>query len=167
MTTTQTEYSVDHFGSVLLSLSRCHECGYKHTDVFSLETREPTVVRARIDNPDDLNIKVIKSGSATIKIPEFGATITPGPYSEGFVTNVEGVLSKVEDSLTFMLHSAKPERVKKGARLFKKMRLARKSPHFTLVIVDPLGNSGMVSSTPSKIVRRKLSRRELHGVDFR
>jgi len=53
---------------------------------------------------------VIKSGTTTIRIPEFGAKITPGPYSEGFITNVEGVLSKVEDHTALREHSGKNER---------------------------------------------------------
>ena len=165
--TTQTEYDVDHFGSVLLSVTTCKKCGYKHTDVFSLEKREPILIEARIDSIADLDIKVIKSGTTTIRIPEFRATITPGPYSEGFITNVEGVLSKVEDALTFMLNSAEGARLRKGEKMLKEMRLAREfKPRFTLILADPFGNCGLVSSDSSKIEKRKLSKRELQKIKF-
>ena len=34
--------------------------------------------------------------SASIEIPELGVRIDPGPVSQGFVSNVEGVLDRIE-----------------------------------------------------------------------
>jgi zinc finger protein len=134
---------------------------------LSLEEREPILVKTRINSLADLDIKVIKSGTATITIPEFGATITPGPFSEGFITNVEGVLERVEDALTFMLSSADGKRLEKGEKMRKQMQMSRESkPHFTLIIKDPFGNSGLVSADSSKIEKRKLTKRELERVKF-
>jgi len=164
--TSQTEYNVEHFEAVLFNITRCHKCGYKHTDVLSLEEREPTLVRAKINSLADLDIKVIKSGTATINIPEFCATITPGPNSQGFVTNVEGVLAKVEDALTFMLSSAGAEHVN-GEKILEQIRNARDSNfRFTIIIEDPLGNSGLVASDPSKIEKRRFTKDELRGIRF-
>ena len=165
--TSQIEYDVEHFGAVLFNITRCPKCGYKHTDVLSLDEREPTLVRAKINSLVDLNIKVIKSGTATINIPEFGATITPGPNSEGFITNVEGVLAKVEDALTFMLSSADAEHVRIGEKVLNQIRNARDSNfRFTIIIEDPLGNSGLVASDSSKIEKRRLTKDELRGIRF-
>ena len=167
MISSQTEYNVDHFGAVLFNITKCPKCGYKHTDVLSLERREPTLIRAKINSLTDLDIKVVKSGTATINIPEFGATITPGPNSEGFITNIEGVLTKVEDALTFMLSSADAERVKIGEKILKQIRNARDSdPRFTIIIEDPLGNSGLVASDPTKIEKRRLTKDELREIRF-
>jgi zinc finger protein len=167
MITSQLEYNVDHFGAVLFNITRCPRCGYRHSDVLSLEAREPTLIQAKINSLADLDIKVIKSGTATIKIPEFGATITPGPNSEGFITNVEGVLAKVEDALTFMLSSADADRVKIGEKILEQIRYARDSdPHFTLVIEDPLGNSALVASDTSEIDKRRLTKEELREIRF-
>jgi zinc finger protein len=124
-------------------------------------------LRARVNSLEDLDIKVIKSGTATIAIPEFNATITPGPYSEGYITNVEGVLEKIEDALTFMLSSADGERLRKGERMLKKIRNAReRKPRFTLTIKDPLGNCGLVAADQSKIAKRKLTKKELPRIKF-
>jgi zinc finger protein ZPR1 len=165
MLTSQTEYEVEHFGAVLLSVAACQKCGYRHSDVIALTNREAIALTAKISSLDDLNIRVIKSGTATISIPEFGATITPGPYSEGYISNVEGLLAKIEDALTFMLSTAKGKRLKKGERMLKKMRIARDSkPRFTLIIKDPLGNSAIVSTNPRKIRKRKLTKRELQTI---
>ena len=163
----QTQYEVEHFGAVLLSVAVCQRCGYRHSDVIALTNREAVALTAKISSLDDLNMRVIKSGTATISIPEFGATITPGPYSEGYISNVEGLLAKIEDALTFMLSTAKGKRLKKGERMLKKMRMARDSkPRFTLIIKDPMGNSAIVSPHPRKIQKRKLTNRELRAIKF-
>ena len=163
----QTQYDVDHFGAVLLNVVVCQRCGYRHSDVIALTNRKAITLTAKINSLDDLNIQVIKSGTATISIPEFGATITPGPYSEGYISNVESLLAKIEDALTFMLSTARGKRLKKGERILKKMRMARDSkPRFTLIIKDPLGNSAIVPSTPRKIRKRNLTKRELQAIKF-
>jgi zinc finger protein len=167
MLTSQTEYEVEHFGAVLLSVATCQRCGYRYTDVMTLTNRQPLSLTAKISSLEDLNMRVIKSGTATISIPEFGATITPGPHSEGYISNVEGLLSKIEDALTFMLSIAKDKRLKKGETMLKKMGMARDSkPRFTLVIKDPLGNSAIVSRYPDRIKKRKLTNRELQTIKY-
>jgi zinc finger protein len=167
MLASQTEYEVEHFGAVLLSVAACQRCGYRHSDVIALTNREAIALTAKISCLDDLNMRVIKSGTATVSIPEFGATITPGPYSEGYISNVEGLLAKIEDALTFMLSTAKGKRLKKGERMLKKMQIARDSkPRFTLIIKDPLGNSAIVCPYPRKIRKRRLAKRELQAMKF-
>lgn len=167
MLTSQTEYQVQHFGSVLLSVATCQKCGYKHTDVTTLTNREPIALTARINSLEDLKMRVIKSGTATVSIPEFGATITPGPYSEGYISNVEGILGRIEDALTFMLTTAKGKRLKKGEKMLKQIRTARDAnPRFTLVVKDPSGNSAIVSPNARKVKKRKLTNRELLSVKY-
>jgi len=166
MLNSQTEYNVESFGSVLLNVSICGRCGYKHTDVINLTSREPVSIAARITSPDDLTLRVIKSGTATVSIPEFGATITPGPYSDGYISNVEGILQRIEDALTFMLSSARGRRLKKGERMLNQIRSAKEKPRFTLVIKDPLGNSAIVADKPKKVRRRRLTKRELRNIKF-
>ena len=122
---------------------------------------------AKVNSLDDLNMHVVKSGTATVNIPEFGATITPGPYSEGYISNVEGVLGKIEDALTFMLSSAKGKTLLRGEKMLKKIRAAREQkPNFTFALKDPFGNSALVSSKPGKVRKRKLTRAELLKVKF-
>ena len=167
MAQSETEYEVEHFGPVLLSVATCRNCGYKHTDVTTLTAQEPTVLSAKINSLDDLNIHVVKSGTATVNIPEFQATITPGPYSEGYISNVEGVLSKIEYALTFMLSSASGRSLQKGERMLKKIQVAREQkPDFTFVMKDPFGNSALASSKVGKVRKRRLTRAELLKVRF-
>ena len=166
MLTSQTEYEVEHFGSVLLSVVTCQKCGYRHTDVITLTEREPIALTAKISSVEALNMRVIKSGTATVSIPEFGASITPGPYSEGYISNVEGILERVEDALIFMLTNADGMRLAKGERMLKQIRTAKDKPRFTLVIKDPFGNSAIVSPDARRVRKRRLTKRELLNVKY-
>jgi C4-type Zn-finger protein len=66
-----------------------------------------------------------------------------------------------------MLSSADVERVKIGEKLLQQIRYARDSdPHFTLIVEDPLGNSGLVATNPSKIDKRRLTKEELREIRF-
>jgi len=152
---------------VLLSVAACQNCGYRHTDVTTLTAKEPIALSVKINSTEDLNIRVVKSGTATVHIPEFGATITPGPYSEGYISNVEGVLGKIEDALTFMLSSAKGKKLLRGESMLMKIRAVREQrPNFTFVLKDPFGNSALVSSKTGKVKKRKLTRTELPKIRF-
>lgn len=167
MVLSQTQYEVEHFGSVLLSVTKCQRCGHKQSDIMVLTNREPVALTARINSLEDLRMRVIKSSTATVMIPDFGATVTPGPYSEAYISNVEGLLEKIEDALTFMLGSADRKRLEKGKRILTRIREARElNPNFTLIIKDPLGNSGLISSDPKKVRKRRLTERELLRIKF-
>lgn len=167
MQASQTQYEVEHFGSVLMSVVTCRQCGYRHTDLITLTEREPIALTAKIDSVEDLNMRVIKSGTATVTIPEFRASITPGPYSEGYISNIEGILDRIEDALTFMLTTAQGKRLKKGENVLRQIKLAKDAKHrFTLVIKDPFGNSAIVSENPSQVRKRRLSNRELANIKY-
>ena len=48
---------------------------------------------------DKLSTRVAKSQTATITIPELGIKVEPGPKSQGYVSNVEGILSRFEEAV--------------------------------------------------------------------
>jgi zinc finger protein len=167
ITSNQSEYEVDQFGSVLFSVTTCGNCRYRHTDITTLTAHEPVVLSARITSLEDLNMRVIKSGTATVSIPEFSATVTPGPYSEGYISNIEGVLTKIEDALIFMLGSAKGKSLQRAERMLKTIRAAKEhKPNFTFVLKDPFGNSALVSPKDGKVRKRRITRAELRTIKF-
>jgi len=103
---------------------------------------------------------VVRSSSATIQIPELGVLITPGPVAEGFISNVEGVLERVEHASRMLLRD--PEKREQAGKFLQRIKEARDgSAKFTLIIKDPLGNSGIISKDERKVKRRKLTSREI------
>jgi zinc finger protein len=81
-----------------------------------------------------------------VHIPEWGLDIEPGPASEAYISNVEGLLDRIETIVMMARKWAeKDEEVRRADELLCEMDAAREGKaSFTLIIEDPLGNSAIV-----------------------
>jgi len=164
----ETVYEVPHMGKVLIVSYRCGRCGYSHCDIFSLDKREPVRYEYRVDREDDLSVRVIRSRTARIRIPELGIIIDPGPQAEIFISNIEGVLTRIEELTKRMMLLSEDEEVKK--RCTETLELVEKAKKgqlpFTLIIEDPLGISTIVPppSKEHKLKVTKITLEEFFGV---
>jgi len=89
--------------------------------------------------------------SGALEIPELGVRIAPGPACEGFVTNVEGVLSRVEQIVTGTLLWAEGDERDRAVQLLDEIVRAKNGTFpLTLILQDPRGNSAIVSDNAKK-----------------
>ena len=95
LTLREEDVEIPFFGRVFVLSMECTGCGYRKADVEPAEKKEPCRYTLEVTSDADLNIKIIKSAEATVKIPRV-ITIESGPSSEGYITNVEGLLEKVK-----------------------------------------------------------------------
>lgn len=144
-------YDVPFFGKVLLTSVSC-ECGFKHADSVVIGERDPVRYTIKI-NRENLFTKVIRSTSGTIRIPEIGVAIEPGPASQGFVTNLEGVLDRVESVVRTAMrwNSEDEEKVRRCKWILERIRnTIEGDEELTLILEDPFGNSLIVSDDAFK-----------------
>ncbi len=132
----------------------CDECGYHKADVEFAEENEPVKYTLDIDSEEDMRIRIVKSAEATVKIPHI-TTIESGPASNGYVTNVEGVLNRVKRAVEIARDSAEDDadRTKAKNMLKKIQKIMWGQEKARLIIEDPTGNSVIVSD---KAVKSKL-----------
>jgi zinc finger protein len=151
LTLTEDEQEVPYFGKIALFSMQCEECGFKKADIETTEPKEPCRYSLEISSEEDLKIRVVKSSEATIKIP-YITDIEPGPASEGYVTNVEGVLNRVKDAVESMSDSEEePEMQKKCKNMLKKIQRAMWGREkIKMIIEDPTGNSAIISEKAEK-----------------
>ncbi|HDJ96707.1 MAG TPA: ZPR1 zinc finger domain-containing protein, partial [Candidatus Aenigmarchaeota archaeon] len=124
--------------------------------------KEPLEFSLKVKKAEDLKIRVVRSSSGTIEIPEFGVKIEPGPQAQGYVTNVEGILLRIEEVLIDQIKVLKGKRKRKAKEVLEKVKKARGGKfNFTLIIKDPLGNSVIVSK---KARKRKLEEEEIKNL---
>jgi zinc finger protein len=141
---------IPHFGEALIIAGVCECCGFKLSDTILLSQGEPVRYTITIEEPEDLNARVIRSTSGTIRLPELGIDVEPGPASEAYISNVEGVLQKVKGIVAFATKSARDagveENVQRGEEILDRIERAMvgEGP-LTVVLEDPLGNSAIVS----------------------
>jgi len=143
---TSHQIDIPYFGPVLETTMICEKCNFRRSDVFPLEVREPKKYILKIKSERDLNKRVVRSSSAYIQIPELGVEIKPGPLAEGFVSNVEGVLNRVDDILQTLIRWAETEEQKKKAEELREKikRLKEGKEEATLILIDPLGHSAII-----------------------
>jgi len=138
--------NIPHFSDILIISAICPECGYKFVDTQLLKHGEPARYTVAIGTVDDLSIRVIRSMSASIEIPELGVRIDPGPVCQGFVSNVEGVLDRIDDVVKGALRWGNDvERENAAALLADIVKVKAGTFPITLILEDPCGNSGIES----------------------
>ncbi len=145
---------IPHFPDLLLVAIACDACGYRHTDTIILGEGDPVRWTVRVEEPGDLATRVVRSTTGTIEIPELGLRIEPGTACEGFVTNIEGVLSRFEQAVETILANPESDDERTAAlRMQETIRAAREVAFvFTVVLEDPSGNSALVSEKAEKML---------------
>lgn len=144
---------IPFFGEIMHIASRCGGCGFRVTDTLILAQREPVRYELKLEGPEDLNIRVVRSTSGTIRIPELGIDVEPGSVSESFVSNVEGVLDRILDVVVTACkwHAEDPAKYAVGLEVQQALRDAIDGKReLTLIIEDPMGNSAIISDKANK-----------------
>lgn len=150
----ETETDVPFFGKVYLFAMTCENCKYHKADIESAEQKEPSRYTFEVTCKEDLNTRVVKSSDGIVKIPHLGS-IEPGPSSEGYITNVEGIITKIKEQVEAIRDAEEDEDAKKKAKnLLKKIQNILWGTEKTKIIIeDKTGNSAIISD---KAVKEKL-----------
>ena len=141
----QTE-NIPYFSDILIISALCGSCGYKYVDTQLLKENEPVRFEVQVDKAEDLAIRVVRSMSASLEIPELGVRIDPGPACQGFVSNIEGVLDRIEQIVKGALVWGEKEEQENARALLKKIdRVKDGSLAITLILEDRCGNSAIIT----------------------
>lgn len=153
------DLDLPYFGGALQTTLLCPGCGYHHADLLLTTRREPVRLTLRVERPDQLSARVARSSSGTVRVPEIGAMMEPGPRAEAFVSNVEGVLRKFLDVVQGQeaVAPASADRKRVAAVRARIEGLIEGREPFTFILEDPTGNSAVVHADT---VRETLSPEE-------
>ncbi|MES2153738.1 MAG: ZPR1 zinc finger domain-containing protein [bacterium] len=142
-----------YLGQSLETMLRCLACGYRHTDFVLTDHKAPMRYRYIVRVADDMMVRVVRSSSGTIRIPELGILIEPGVASEAFVSNIEGILVRVERVLDQLGRDADDDAMKVRIMdlqdILGGLRDGRTGP-VTVVLEDPFGNSAILGERAEK-----------------
>ncbi len=154
LTLRESDTEVPYFGKMFVFSMTCSSCKFHKADVEAAEAHEPAKYVIEVSSEEDMKIRVVRSSHATIKIPHV-TTITPGPASNGAITNIEGILTKVKEIIEDAKESAEDNADKKKAKnLLKKLqKVMWGNEKLKITIEDPTGNSAIISD---KAVKSKL-----------
>lgn len=148
LTLRQAEREIPFFGKLILFSMDCEndDCGYHKADVEAEESKSPIKCSIEVSSEEDLKIRVVKSSNAIIKISHVGS-IEPGPTSNGYITNVEGIINRMKKQVEVARDSAEDEADRKKAKnIIKKLtKVLMGSEKLTITLEDPSGNSAIIS----------------------
>jgi zinc finger protein len=152
----QVPETIPLFGQILLQTIVCAHCGFKWSDVMSVDVREPCGYEAHVKSEKDLSIKLIRNSSGTVEIPELGVLLEPGSLSEGFFTNMEGLLERVENVLAMLLRSSSGEQRNAAEKVMEKLLVCKagKLP-FVVRVLDPFGGSALIGKNVKRFTLSK------------
>lgn len=90
-------YNTPNYGEILIMIISCPSCNYKDVSITSFKSSNPKRIIFKVENKDDLFVRVIKSETCTVSIPELNIVIEPCSKSQIMVTNIEGLLNWIKD----------------------------------------------------------------------
>ncbi|KAF1392055.1 hypothetical protein PFLUV_G00048550 [Perca fluviatilis] len=137
---------IPFFKEVIISSFSCAHCDWSNTEIQSAGRIQDQGVcyTLKVKTKQDLNREVVKSDSATTRIPELDFEIPPFTQ-KGALSTIEGLLDRAVSGLEqdqTVRRAADPEVAEKIDEFIHKLRqLKEVESEFTLVIEDPSGNS--------------------------
>jgi zinc finger protein len=151
---------IPYFDQVLSTTIICDKCNYKYSNILITSQNLPMEHKFKINSRDDMSVRIIKSSTATIEIPELRTKIEPRAASEAYISNIEGVLVRVSEVIAqagkFTKDHIKIKRVKTLLRFIDDIRSG--NAQATIIIKDPQGNSAIISK---KTQSRELTNNEI------
>jgi zinc finger protein len=152
----ESEREIPYFGKVYLFSMSCSNCKYHKADVEAESSGEPCKYTFMIESEDDLKARVVKSSNAIVKIGRLGS-IEPGIGSNGYVTNVEGLLNRLKHQLEVIKETDDDSSNVATARshLKKLNRVIWGSESIKIELIDPTGNSAIIHEKAVKSKGKK------------
>ncbi|TVU44880.1 hypothetical protein EJB05_04342, partial [Eragrostis curvula] len=139
---------IPHFREVVLMAFECPHCNERNNEIQFAGQLQPKGCCYRLAVPagqsEILNRQVVKSESATIKIPELDFEIPP-EAQRGTLSTVEGIIMRAVDELQALQDERKkvdPQKAEAIDQFLLKLRsLGSGEAAFTFILDDPAGNS--------------------------
>ena len=85
---------IPYFGEHTQVTVLCRDCGWRQTDFIPADGKKPSACELQLSDVTCMSVRVIRSSSCTVQIPELDLEVSPGNDSTGYVSNVEGVLQR-------------------------------------------------------------------------
>jgi zinc finger protein len=135
------------------------ECNYSKSDLEAAEIKEACKLTFNVESAEDLKVRVVKGSNATVKVTGLKMSVRPGPASNGYISNIEGVLNRFKKIIERVRDNSDDSKERKSAKnLLKKLwKVECGDLPLKIVIEDPTGNSGIISEK-TKIEKLKVKK---------
>jgi zinc finger protein len=155
LTLLEDEKDIPFFGNTFIFSMTCSSCSFHKSDLESAEDRGALKITFTSESEEDLKVRVVKSSAASIKIPTLRMSVQSTEGSNGYITNIEGVITRFEKIVEAQRDTSDDKAIVKSAKnLLKKIRKVKYGDiPCKIVIEDKTGNSAIISE--KAIVEKK------------
>lgn len=144
----EADREIPYFGIIHIFSMNCEnpECNYHKSDVEGDKEERPVKLTFEITSEEDMKVRVVKSSYATIKIPHV-ATVESCATSNGYVTNIEGILNRIKKQSENLRDNADDDDERNKAKnIVKKLQKVMWGQEpCKLIIEDESGQSAIIS----------------------
>ncbi|MFA6089648.1 MAG: ZPR1 zinc finger domain-containing protein [Candidatus Woesearchaeota archaeon] len=158
----ESEREIPYFGLLHIFSMNCEnpDCNYHKSDIEGEKEENPKKLIFNIESEEDMKVRVVKSSYATIKLPHI-ATVESMATSNGYVTNIEGILNRIKKQSEILRDTAEDEEERNKAKnIIKKLqKIMWGQESCKLTIEDESGQSAIISDKtviePLKVSKKK------------
>lgn len=145
-------HDIPYFGETIESLVYCTACGFRHADVMHTEEKEPARYEFEITSSEDMSVRVVRSSTGVIEIPSLGVTVHPGPASQGFISNIEGVLNRISEAILVAIQTAGEDEKRRGEEKLRMIEEIKEGKRTAVIAIsDERGLSAIIHPRAKKI----------------
>ena len=161
-------HEIPYFGEHTELTLSCSKCGWKITDFIAGEAKIPSKYTISV-SPQTADARVVRSSSGTVRIKELDIEVEPGISSDGYVTNVEGVINRLVGVIQMLRRQAHDDSDQLAFDSCDEyiQRLTGSvngtSEELTLAVLDPLGHSMILHETA---IREDLESSDLENLSL-
>ena len=156
---------IPYFGEHTQVTVLCHSCGWRQTDFIPAEGRKPGGWTFDIESETDLSVRVIRSSSCTVCIPELDLEVNPGSAATGFVTNIEGLLVRFIDVVKMVANDIGDDEIENQQLLMHMLhRLQHAGKEGKALRVELLDPHGLSQILDERAIDRELTEDEIESL---
>jgi zinc finger protein len=144
---------IPYFGEHTQITVLCNACGWRQTDFLPADGKKPGASTLVISKPEHMSVRVVRSSSCTVRVPDLDLEVKPGTASTGYVSNIEGVVNRFMDIIIMVTRQcyaedAPMEDIKTLQEMHTTLLELKEDPiprAITLEFLDPHGHSQILS----------------------
>ena len=154
---------IPYFGEHTQITVLCSSCGWKHTDFIPSDGEKPGFSSLVVDNEQKMMVRVVRSSSCTIRIPELDLEVSPGGSSSGYVTNIEGVINRFENAIETIIRGDDGKEGEIAMQILERLHHAKEGKEgISVELLDPRGRSQIIHDEAKS---RELNDAESEGLE--
>ena len=152
---------IEYFGEHAQISLACSSCGWRRTEFLSPEPADPIGLRLIVNDSEHLVARIVRSASSSVILPEIGLEVHPGSDASGYVTNIEGILTRFVEQIRHVVDGAELAEREEAESMLTRLQACLRNPSSTPLVLELLDPSGHAQLLHDDVESWSLSAEEL------